>query len=172
MKKLLLMTLFTLFMHSYTIKSFASDTPQKIFAYDNSGIYYYYSKHISVNYLNDMIGKINKTEDNFHIFIFNKNLNAKKFQYLNGYTVLDKIDYLFDMITIGINNHPKYYIRRTFDKNNHPKLDICEIKPLNIQIKYTLNPPTGELINKKIFYNGKLGILSICNPEYDKSNDI
>ena len=57
-------------------------------------------------------------------------------------------------------------------QDGEDEVSICELKKDNWQIRYILNPKTNKFEKQVIFNNGKLGITSICNPNYIPFQDI
>ena len=76
------------------------------------------------------------------------------------------------MVMSGIDNQPTYYVNRTINQNGEVEINLCEFKKDYWQIKYMLNPQTNKFEKQIIFNNGKLGVTSICNPNYVPFQDI
>ena len=76
----------------------------------------------------------------------------------------------------GIENKPKYFVRRhreCINDYNGKCIDICEFKEgSTLQIKYTVNPWTGEIVRQMEFDSGYVHLGNICYPDWIPGMDI
>ena len=149
------------------------NTPKLIKQYKNIGVSYYYMPDFNI----EAVKKTPETKPvNFvyNIFIFNKDLSPENFTKRYKYTIEDDAGYYLDMIAIGIENKPTYFIRSyTSSKSPHnEEVYICKLEKGNWQTKYILNPETDKFVKQVKFNNGRFGITSLCNPDYVPFHDI
>ena len=169
MKKLI--TLFCLL--SLALPVFAENTPKLIKHYKSAGIYYYYMPDFDIKTFKKP-PEVKAANFIYNIFIFDKNLTAKSFTKRYNYNIEDDAGYYLDMMAIGIENSPTYFIHSyTAPKSPHnEEVYICKLEKGNWQTKYILNPETSKFVKQVKFNNGSLGITSICNPDYIPFHDI
>jgi len=168
--------IFILFVLLFSVAVPVLATEMKLLAkYPKTGFYYYYSPDFKFKDFNKPV-EINTPSGEYTMFVYTKQVNPASFTQRHNYKIEDDFGYMFDMISVGIENQPLYYIRRQpnyiDDKPNDFKLEICQLKSDNTQIKYILDPVTNTLVKQLEFNNGELGIGSLCNPSYIPGQDI
>ena len=168
MKKLIIFISLLIFI---CISAFANNQHKLLASYPTQGIYYYYMPHFDINKFKKP-NKVKIVDSRYIIFIYNKNISANKFAYRNKIKIKDSPEYLYDMVMSGIDNLPIYYVNRIINQNGEVEINLCEFKKDYWQIKYMLNPKTNKFEKQIIFNNGKLGVTSICNPNYVPFQDI
>ena len=150
---------------------FANNSQQKMLAsYSSQGIYYYYMPNFDIKTFKKP-KDVKLVNSNYIIFIYDKDFPSNNFLYRDEIKIENDPSYLFEMILVGIKNEPTFFVSKT-TKNGEDEVSICELKKDNWQVKYILNPKTKKFEKQVIFNNGKLGITSICNPNYVPFQDI
>ena len=147
-------------------------SPQMLLAsYSTQGIYYYYIPHFDINKFKKP-EEVQMVDSRYIIFIYDKEISTNEFAYRNKIKIENTPDFLYDMILIGIEKQPTHFINRTINQNGATEVNVCEFKKDDWQIKYMLNQQTNKFEKQIIFNNGKLGVTSICNPNYVPFQDI
>lgn len=153
------------------IFALANNNQQKMLAsYSSQGIYYYYIPNFDIKTFKKP-KDVKPVNSNYIIFIYDKEISSNDFSYRDEIKIENDPGFLFEMILIGIKNEPTFFVNKT-TKNGEDEVSICELKKDNWQIRYILNPKTKKFEKQVIFNNGKLGITSICNPNYVPFQDI
>ena len=151
--------------------AFADNNQQKLLAsYSSQGIYYYYMPNFDIKTFKKP-KDVKPVDSNYIIFIYAKDISSNNFSYRDEIKIENDPGYLFEMMLVGIKNEPTFFVNKT-TKNGEDEVSICELKKDNWQVKYILNPKTNKFEKQVIFNNGKLGITSICNPNYIPFQDI
>lgn len=165
--------LFVVFVFFACIPIFCTSNEHKLIAsFPEQGIYYYFIPNFDINTFKKPQEIKESANGSYHIFVYNKDIPAKTFEYNNGYKIQDSAGDLLEMISVAINNHPNYYIVKGLSDENNSEVSLCEFKANNDQIKYLLNFDTGKFVKQLMFNNGQIGIGSICNPNYIPGRDI
>lgn len=157
---------------SVCVLVFANNNQNKLLAsYSSQGIYYYYMPNFDIKTFTKP-KEVKSVDSRYVIFIYDKDLLTNNFAYRNKIKIENDSGYLYDMILVGIDNEPTHYVNRTINQNGEVEVNVCEFKKDNWQTKYMLNPQSNKFEKQIIFNNGKLGVTSICNPNYVPFQDI
>lgn len=142
-----------------------------LYSYPKNGIYYYYVSDFNIDTFKKP-EEVKPAENTvYHIFIYDKKLSAQQLNHRDRYDIMDDFGYLFDMISVGVENEPIAYVHRSLE-DDEVKVYACRFEQDNEQIRYVMNPETGKFVNQMRFYNGELGISNICNPNFVPGQDI
>lgn len=157
-----------------------------ISSYPKQGFYYYYYEKFNPLEF-EKPEEIIPVYGTYSMFVYDENLpeshfdgisiwNEKIKAYDNYMQIKDDGGYLFDMILVGLEFKPAYYVREhpnCHNGYNGKCLDICKFnKNNNKQIKYTLNPESGEIVKQMEFDNGEVSLGNLCNPDWIPGVDI